>query len=1138
MLDEESLLELPPVPPAQAGRPVAAWREPLTIDTYLPDVADRYPAYLESRVYQGSSGRVYPLPFHERISPTKSPRQWDAIHLENRWVRLVILPELGGRIHVGFDKTNGYDFFYRNNVIKPALVGLAGPWISGGVEFNWPQHHRPGTFLPTDSYIEHEEDGAVTVWCSDHDPFARMKGMHGIRLRPDSSVIELRARLFNRTDDMQTFLWWANVAAAAGDDYQSFFPTDARAVADHAKRAVTAFPQADRPYYGVDYPARVDAAHPDADRIDWYRNIPVPTSYMCLGTEDDFFGGYDHGVDAGFVHWADHRVAPGKKQWTWGNGAFGWAWDANLTDTDGPYVELMAGVFTDNQPDFSFLAPGETKAFSQYWYPIQGIGAVDQATLDVAVRLDIAASPRGNAPDGSTPDGSTPDGSTAVRVAVVVTADRPGLELELVDRAGAVAWRRTVDAGPGTPSITELALAGRFAPTDLTLVVTHAGIELVRWTHRELADDVVVPEPATEPPAPQDVASTEELYLTGLHLEQYRHATRSPEPYWQEALARDPGDIRSNVALAARRYRSARYAEAEVHLRRAIERQTALNPNPYDGEAYFRLGQVLGRTGRAPAAYDAYGKAAWNYAWRGAAHLAMARIDAARGRDADALTHARAVLALDGDQLQARNLAVVVLRRLGREAEAAALLAATLRLDALDFWARDLAGEPASPDAPLELDIALEYASVGETGRALDLLALVASLPTVPGQVEVAPLAHLHRADLLTLRGDTRGARAALDDAHRAAATYCLASRLDDVDMLVRICAAHPGDARAWALLGHWLYFQRRYADAIEAWTTATACGVQDPVVWRNLAVAAFNVLDDAELAAAHYQRAFDLAPDDARLLYESDQLAKRTGSSSAARLARLQSHPAAVAQRDDLTVEVVELLTAAGQADAALEILQTRAFQPWEGGEGQVLGAWDEALLALARAALADGDPARAVDLLETALTPPSTLGEGRHLLANCAHLLLTLGDARTAVGDLAGAQDAWRRAAAFAGDFQSMSSTPCSEMTYYSVLSARRRGDEAMVQDRIDELDRFVKELRETAASVDFFATSLPSLLLFTDDLDARRTTTVLILEAQVAALRGDPVQAGQLVRAALEREPSRVRALDLQRELSTHR
>ena len=219
-----SRIQLPPAPAELSDVAVKCWSESIAIDTYMPTDPDVYPTFFEKRVYQGSSGRVYPLPFHERVDQVKRPHLWEAIHLENTWVRLMILPEIGGRIHIGLDKTNGQDFFYRNNVIKPALVGLAGPWISGGVEFNWPQHHRPGTFLPVDAHIEREADGAVTVWLSDHDPMDRMKGMHGIRLRPDTSVVEARVRLYNRTPEQHTFLWWANVAAAVGPDYQSFFP--------------------------------------------------------------------------------------------------------------------------------------------------------------------------------------------------------------------------------------------------------------------------------------------------------------------------------------------------------------------------------------------------------------------------------------------------------------------------------------------------------------------------------------------------------------------------------------------------------------------------------------------------------------------------------------------------------------------------------------------------------------------------------------------------------------------------------------------------------------------------------------------------------------------------------------------------
>jgi len=337
-------LQLPPAPPELSG-PVKAWNEDIAIWTYEPEKPDINPMFLEKRVYQGSSGRVYPLPFIDRISTEPQEKMWKAIHIENEYLRLMILPEIGGRIHVGYDKTTGYDFFYRQNVIKPALVGLAGPWISGGVEFNWPQHHRPATFMPVETQIENASDGSVTVWCSDHDPMLRMKGMHGVCLHPGRSVLDLKVRLYNRTQFTQTFLWWVNVATRVHEQYQSFFPTDVGFVADHAKRAITSFPLSNGSYYGVNYLERAqdgvpadekprmfvpDGSYP-ANDLSWYANIPVPTSYMVTGTEQDFFGGYDHRADAGVVHVASHHISPGKKQWTWGNHEFGYAWDRSLT---------------------------------------------------------------------------------------------------------------------------------------------------------------------------------------------------------------------------------------------------------------------------------------------------------------------------------------------------------------------------------------------------------------------------------------------------------------------------------------------------------------------------------------------------------------------------------------------------------------------------------------------------------------------------------------------------------------------------------------------------------------------------------------------------------------------------------------
>jgi hypothetical protein len=358
---------------------VKAWIEEVTIPTYGIGKPEKNPMFLEKRVYQGSSGVVYPHPVIEKILDQKEDKTYQAIYIENDYLKIMLLPELGGRVQMAWDKSKQRHFVYYNQVIKPALVGLTGPWISGGIEFNWPQHHRPSTFEPTDFYIENNSDGSVTVWCNELERMFRTRGMAGFTLHPDKAYLEIKVKLYNRTFFPQTFLWWANPAVKVNDEYQSVFPPDVYAVFDHGKRDVSEFPIAKGTYYKVDYSPGTD--------ISRYKNLPVPTSYMAINSGYDFVGGYENDTRGGLIHVANHHVSPGKKQWTWGYGDFGQAWDRNLTDEDGPYIELMCGVYTDNQPDFSFLQPGETKTWSQYWYPIQRMGVAHAANLAAAVHL-------------------------------------------------------------------------------------------------------------------------------------------------------------------------------------------------------------------------------------------------------------------------------------------------------------------------------------------------------------------------------------------------------------------------------------------------------------------------------------------------------------------------------------------------------------------------------------------------------------------------------------------------------------------------------------------------------------------------------------------------------------------------------
>jgi tetratricopeptide (TPR) repeat protein len=1095
---ETSLLVLPD-PPASETAAVKAWKQPVVMMSYLPAEPDPNPLFLEKRVYQGSNGKVYPLPVIDRIATEPREHVWQAVHLENEYLRLMILPEIGGRIHVGFDKRNGYDFFYRQNVIKPALVGLAGPWISGGVEFNWPQHHRPATFLPVDVAIEREEDGSVTVWCSDHDPISRMKGMHGLCLRPGCAYLELKVSLYNRTWDTQTFLWWANAAARVHEHYQSFFPRDVRYVADHAKRAVTEFPCSLGTYYGIAYGERArdgvpaaemprkfvpDGSYP-ANDLSWYTNIPVPTSYMIVNSCGDFFGGYDHVACAGVVHVADHHIAPGKKQWTWGNHEFGYAWNRSLTDHDGPYIELMAGVYTDNQPDFSFLAPGETKSFSQFWYPIGGIGVPDTANVHAAMRVECEC------------------GEARVHLQVTHAIASAMLRRSSPGDDPAV-WHGSLQ--PGHAEVIALPLAG--SGQEWTLELEAEGEVLLRYAPGEIRP-APAPAEATEPPEPEVIASTDELYLTGLHLEQYRHATRSPEPYWREALRRDPQDSRVNNALGRMHLRRGELGLAESCLRVAIARLTSRNPNPYDSEAYYNLGMTLLFQDRADEAYDAFYKATWSAAWRGPGYQRLTEIDLRHGRLAAALEHISRSLRADSENSNARNLKVVILRRLGRMDEANAELDAVLRLDPLDAWSQFLRSGAVPADAGRRLDLAYDCIRAGLIDDAETILAAGATAMEL--YTRAFPTSHHER----------EGRRNAAVEAHKASATYVFPSRLEEMVALERAIAAQPDDARAPYYLGNFLYDRQRHREAIAQWERAASLDPKFPTAWRNLGIAYFNVEHDGQKARQAFHHARICSPDDARILYEEDQLRKRLGDDPQDRLAGLEAHRALVARRDDLSVELAALYNRVDRSADAISLLLSRQFQPWEGGEGLVLGEYVRAQLQLGRALLKAGDLSGGIRCFEAADHPPQSLNEARHLLANSSNIQFWLGEAWAAAVDVARARSHWERAVRQRGDFQQMQVRGVSEMTYWSAMAMRRLGREAEAETLFSEILNYAEELGKRPPKIDYFATSLPSMLLFHEDLAKRQHITATFLSAQ--ALLG--LGRGAEARAALDE----VRRLD---------
>ena len=1064
---------------------VKAWRETVVIPTYEVGKPEKNPIFLEKRVYQGSSGVVYPYPVIESIANEKHDREWHAIYIENEYIKVMVLPELGGRVQMAYDKIRNRHFVYYNHVIKPALVGLAGPWISGGIEFNWPQHHRPSTYMPVDSTIEEHEDGSVTVWVSEMERMFHQKGMAGFTLRPGCAYLEIKGVLYNRTDVPQTFLWWANPAVAVNDYYRSVFPPDINAVFDHGKRAVSSFPIATGTYYKMDYSSGVDIAN--------YKNIFVPTSYMGVNSKYDFEGGYEFDSEAGMLHVASHHVSPGKKQWTWGNGDFGRAWDRCLTDDDGPYIELMAGVYTENQPDFTWLMPYEEKEFTQYFLPYRELGVVKNANKDLLMNID-------------------PIDGGKVRLKVFATS-RQNVIIRLVGDDGREYMNREVEITP--ERIFEETIDVQGTPfSSLTLDFVKDGRTVLTW-HTEPDEIRPIPDAAEAALLPDQIKTVEQLYLTGLHLEQYRHATYNPTDYYLEGLRRDPNDVRCNNAMGLWYIRKGRFDLAEEYLTKAVKLIQKRNPNPYDGEPIYNLGLALKYQGRYDEAYSRFYKSTWNGAWQDAGYFACAQISCMQGRYTDALYEADRSLLRNWHSAKARALKAAILHRMGRDEEAVALCRESLKFDKfnygclyveyliekdgvlLDELVSLMRGSAHNYD-----EIAIDFCSAG-------LWSEVESLWQVAIDNDaVTPMTYYYLGWCMQQAGDADAAKKAWDKGAAMSPDFVFPNRLEAILALRAALEVNQDDANANHYLGNLFYDKRQYDLAQNYWERAAELNPKFPTTWRNLALVYYNKRSDAKKALECMERAFFLDETDARILMELDQLYKKLQRPHAERLAFLQNYPELIEQRDDLVLEEITLLNQTGNYAEARRKLDAHQFHPWEGGEGKVPMQYQTARVELAKLAIADGRYDEAIGLLDECLVYPHNLGEGKLYGAQENDFYFLLGICYKAKG----AEDRAR----YCFEQATLGPTePAAAMyyndakpdkIYYAGLAFRALGDEKKARAYFNRLVNYGKQHLHEKIVMDYFAVSLPDLQIWDGSLDEANRIHCLYMLALGYAGLGD--------------------------------
>ena len=1094
----------------------------IVLPTYAPGGYDRTPLFYTGRVYQGAQGRVYPYPMQDVLFDGKMDETYKYLTLENEWLQMGLLPEHGGHLLNLTDKQTGFETFYRQHVIKPALIGMLGAWISGGVEWNFPHHHRATTAMPIDWRAVANDDGSKTVWIGETELRRRLKWTIGLSLMPDRAVLRAQNVFMNRHPWIESMIYWANVSVHCGDDYQILFPPSMRLGFDHHKNYWTSFPigprkedveliPSQRSKYADDISGSMD--------LSWWRNFTIESrSIFGMDPDNAFMAGYDHGKKCGTAHVSNRHITVGKKFFLWGNFPEAHVWDTVLTDNDGPYLELMVGCWSDNQPDYSWIAPYETRKVEQYWFPVKGIGGVKNVTIDGAVNVDRHG------------DDKMLVGFHSTRVLEGCTVRVGRRDPTPPRRDGVIAPYREivfeekgVSINPNKPWCKVIAVEKGVADQEYTASIADAdGKVFLSYTPvpEVKPEDVELPPRVANPKPPHEYTSAELAYEVGLRLDQFHNGLIDPVPYYKRALEIDPDYSKANLAMGVRLAKNASYAEAKPYLEKAVARATQNFTRALDAAPEYYLAIAERYLGNLKRAEDLFWRCTWRLTHKKESYVELARIAALRGDYAEALSRIGDALALGQDEAKLWTMRGIFLRKLtgttgvspvanvnGQDVRSPSdCFARAIECDPLEYWGvveRDgfaAAEKNRGLKAQQLIECISDYFGIGawEEIVALCDAALAKAAAEKPYKTEGA----LPLKDTLAACDSYKNpmfvyfkayAQSKLSTANYQLPTanyqlstisswiYCFPSRIEELEVLQWAATQKDAAPETHYFLGEILWNMDQKDAALAAWKRSVElfeCANGQDVRCPSAYALALRCIGFAlshpgtyftntgvpsgiasREAYDYYVKSLEAEPH-FRTLDEAGKLAEKLKLPAAKRLALMEKYRSTVFKYDPCVLRLAYTYNAVGRYAEAHELLTTRRFHVWEGAEG-LLDPFVESCIGLGKGYMEKGDYKTALKYFEESTTYPANLQAGRPGDAGTEpKSRYFMAQCKKVLGDEAGYK------AELENSLKGW--IKAGEMDYWRVKALRELGRDAESAPLIAELKQAIRELENPIPEV----------------------------------------------------------------------